>query len=114
MLDLYVEILKLTNDRNVEMLDRGKEFMDELTPEVVSKFFKSIVKDVRSCGSWGPFENEPEIQEHSLIEMIMAKGSNRLKGAINVSKHVLELSDKASKSWRWVASTETIHLKERV
>jgi hypothetical protein len=31
MLDLYVEILKLTNDRNVEMLDRGKEFMDELT-----------------------------------------------------------------------------------
>jgi hypothetical protein len=35
---LYVEILKLTNDRNVEMLDRGKEFMDELTPEVVSKF----------------------------------------------------------------------------
>jgi hypothetical protein len=38
MLDLYVEILKLTNDRNVEMLDRGKEFMDELTPEVVSKF----------------------------------------------------------------------------
>jgi hypothetical protein len=44
MLDLYVEILKLTNDRNVEMLDRGKEFMDELTPEVVSKFFKSIVK----------------------------------------------------------------------
>jgi hypothetical protein len=47
MLDLYVEILKLTNDRNVEMLDRGKEFMDELTPEVVSKFFKSIVKDVR-------------------------------------------------------------------
>jgi hypothetical protein len=50
--------------------------------------------------------------------MIMAKGSNRLKGAINVSgKHVLELkamSDKASKSLRWVASTETIHLKERV
>jgi hypothetical protein len=40
MLD-SVEILKL-NDRNVEMLDRGKEFMDELTPEVVSKFFKSI------------------------------------------------------------------------
>jgi hypothetical protein len=40
----------------------------------------------------GPFENEPEIQDygHSLIEMIMAKGSNRLKGAINVSgKHVL-------------------------
>jgi hypothetical protein len=37
MLDLYVK-LKLTNDRNVEMLDRGKEFMDELTPEVVSKF----------------------------------------------------------------------------
>jgi hypothetical protein len=25
MLDLYVEILKLTNDRNVKMLDRGKE-----------------------------------------------------------------------------------------
>jgi hypothetical protein len=49
--------------------------------------------------------------------MIMAKGSNRLKGAINVSgKHVLELkamSDKASKPWRWVASTETIHLKEK-
>jgi hypothetical protein len=49
------------------------------------------------------FENEPEIQDygHSLIK-IMAKGSNRLKGAINVSgKHVLELkamSDKASKS----------------
>jgi predicted RNA-binding protein associated with RNAse of E/G family len=42
MLDLYVEILKLTNEE-VEMLDRGKEFMDELT-EVVSKFFKSIVK----------------------------------------------------------------------
>jgi hypothetical protein len=40
MLDLYVEILKLTNDRNVEMLDRGKEFMDELS-EVVSKFFLS-------------------------------------------------------------------------
>jgi hypothetical protein len=37
------------------------------------------------------FENEPEIKiRHSLIEMIMAKGSNRLKGAINVSgKHVL-------------------------
>jgi hypothetical protein len=28
MLDLYVEILK-HKDRNVEMLDRGKEFMDE-------------------------------------------------------------------------------------
>jgi hypothetical protein len=39
--------IEATNDRNVEMLDRGKEFMDELTPEVVSKFFKSIVKDVR-------------------------------------------------------------------
>jgi hypothetical protein len=44
MLDLYVEILKLTNDRNVEMLDRGKEFMDELTLKL-SLFFKSIVKD---------------------------------------------------------------------
>jgi hypothetical protein len=70
------------------MLDRGKEFMDEL-PEVVSKFFKSIVKDVRKL--WflrALFENEPEIQDygHSLIEMIMAKGSNRLKGAINVWK----------------------------
>jgi hypothetical protein len=69
------------------------------------------VKDVRKVvvPEWGPLENEPEIQDygHSLIEMIMAKGSNRLKGAINVSgKHVLELkamSDKASKSWRWVA-----------
>jgi hypothetical protein len=30
MLDLYVEILKLTNDRNVEMLDRGKEFWTNL------------------------------------------------------------------------------------
>jgi hypothetical protein len=30
MLDLYVEILKLTQKRS-EMLDRGKEFMDELT-----------------------------------------------------------------------------------
>jgi hypothetical protein len=31
--------------------------------------------------SGGSFENEPEIQDygHSLIEMIMAKGSNRLK-----------------------------------
>jgi hypothetical protein len=94
--------------------------MDELTPEVVSKFFKSIVKDVRKVvvPEWDIAENEPEIQDygHSLIEMIMAKGSNRLKGAINVSgKHVLELkamSDKASKSWRWVASTETIHLKK--
>jgi hypothetical protein len=61
-------------------------------PEVVSKFFKSIVKDVRKVvvPEWGLFENEPEIQDygHSLIEMIMAKGSNRLKGAINVSgKH---------------------------
>jgi hypothetical protein len=33
------------------MLDRGKEFMDELISEVVSKFFKSIVKDVRKVGS---------------------------------------------------------------
>jgi hypothetical protein len=31
MLDLYVEIFEATNDRNVEMLDRGKEFADELT-----------------------------------------------------------------------------------
>jgi hypothetical protein len=51
----------------------------------------------------GVFENEPEIQDygHSLIEMIMAKGSNRLKGANVSGKHVLELkamSDKASKS----------------
>jgi hypothetical protein len=32
-----------------------KEFMDELTPEVVSKFFKSIVKDVRKVvvPEWG-------------------------------------------------------------
>jgi hypothetical protein len=66
----------------------------------------------------GPsFENEPEIQDygHSLIEMIMAKGSNRLKGAINVSgKHVLELkamSDKASKSLE-MGSFYTIHLKK--
>jgi hypothetical protein len=47
------------------------------------------VKDVRKVvvPEWGPLENEPEIQDygHSLIEMIMAKGSNRLKGAINVS-----------------------------
>jgi hypothetical protein len=30
--------------------------MDELTPEVVSKFFKSIVKDVRKVvvPEWGP------------------------------------------------------------
>jgi hypothetical protein len=36
----------------------------------------------------------------SLIEMIMAKGSNRLKGAINVSEnmYVKAMSDKASKS----------------
>jgi hypothetical protein len=38
MLDLYVEILKLTNDRNVEMLDRGKEFMDELTLKLSLSF----------------------------------------------------------------------------
>jgi hypothetical protein len=61
-------------------------------PEVVSKFFKSIVKDVRKVvvPEWGPLENEPEIQDygHSLIEMIMAKGSNRLKGAINVSENM--------------------------
>jgi hypothetical protein len=40
--------------------------------------------------SGGPLENEPEIQDygHSLIEMIMAKGSNRLKGAINVSENM--------------------------
>jgi hypothetical protein len=37
-LDLYVEILKLTNDRNVEMLDRGKEFMDELTLKLSLSF----------------------------------------------------------------------------
>jgi hypothetical protein len=74
------------------------------------------VKDVRKVVVPGPlFENEPEIQDYGVLS-IMAKGSNRLKGAINVSgKHVLELkamSDKASKPWRWVASTETIHLKE--
>jgi hypothetical protein len=50
------------------------------------------------------FENEPEIKIMGIVlsKMIMAKGSNRLKGAINVSgKHVLELkamSDKTSKS----------------
>jgi hypothetical protein len=36
---------------------------------------------------WGPsFENEPEIQDygHSLIEMIMAKGSNRLKRELSM------------------------------
>jgi hypothetical protein len=47
--------------------------------------------------------------------MIMAKGSNRLKGAINVSgKHVLELkamSDKAS-TLEMGSSTETILLKK--
>jgi hypothetical protein len=56
-------------------------------PEVVSKFFH-LSKDVRKVVVLsGLFENEPEIQDygHSLIEMIMAKGSNRLKGAINVS-----------------------------
>jgi hypothetical protein len=37
MLDLYVEILKLTNDRNVEMLDRGKVY-GRTYSEVVSKF----------------------------------------------------------------------------
>jgi hypothetical protein len=36
--------IEATNDRNVEMLDRGKEFMDELTLKL-SLFFKSIVKD---------------------------------------------------------------------
>jgi hypothetical protein len=43
---------------------------------------------------WGPsFENEPEIKIMGIVlsEMIMAKGSNRLKETINVSgKHVLE------------------------
>jgi hypothetical protein len=36
------------------------------------------------------FENEPEIQDygHSLIEMIMAKVSNRLKGYQCIRKHV--------------------------
>jgi hypothetical protein len=101
------------------MLDRGKEFMDELTPEVVSKFSNLSWKMLEKL--WflsGPsFENEPEIQDgHSLIEMIMAKGSRQR--AINVSgKHVLELRRWAIKRlnpWRWVASTETIHLKERV
>jgi hypothetical protein len=58
------------------------------------------VKDVRKVvvPEWGPLENEPEIQDYSLIEMIMAKGSNRLKGAINVSgKHVLELKAMSDK-----------------
>jgi hypothetical protein len=60
------------------MLDRGKEFMDELT-QVVSKF-SNLVKMLEKLWflSGGPlFENEPEIQDygHSLIEMIMAKGS---------------------------------------
>jgi hypothetical protein len=38
------------------MLDRGKEFMDELT--VVSKFFKSSMKMVRKVvvPEWGLFE----------------------------------------------------------
>jgi hypothetical protein len=62
------------------------------------------VKDVRKVvvPEWGPLLKmslKSKIMG-SLIEMIMAKGSNRLKGAINVSgKHVLELkamSDKAS------------------
>jgi hypothetical protein len=83
-----------------------KEFMDELT-QVVSKFFKSIVKDVRKVvvPEWGPslkMSLKSKIMGIVLSKMIMAKGSNRLKGAINVSgKHVLELkamSDKASKS----------------
>jgi hypothetical protein len=53
------------------------------------------VKDVRKLWFLSGalfFENEPEIQDygHSLIEMIYGQGSNRLKGAINVSgKHVL-------------------------
>jgi hypothetical protein len=55
MLDLYVEILKLTNDRNVEMLDRGKEFMDELTLKL-SLSFSNLSKDVRKVvvPEWGP------------------------------------------------------------
>jgi hypothetical protein len=78
------------------------------------------VKDVRKVVvlSGASFENEPEIQDygHSLIEMIIRfKQAERSHQCIR--KHVLELkamSDKASKSLRWVASTETIHLKERV
>jgi hypothetical protein len=67
----------------------------------------------------GPsFENEPEIQDygHSLIEMIMAKGSNRLKGAINVRKtcELKAMSDKASKSLEMGSFYRNDPFKERV
>jgi hypothetical protein len=49
------------------------------------------------------FENEPEIQDygHSLIEMIMAKGSNRQRSYQCIRKTCIgteAMSDKASKS----------------
>jgi hypothetical protein len=59
------------------MLDRGKEFMDELTLKLSLSFFKSIVKDVRKVVvlSGALFLKMSLNQDygHSLIEMIMAK-----------------------------------------
>jgi hypothetical protein len=41
----------------------------------------------------------PRVDSYNLIEMIMSKDQNRLKGAINVSgKHVLEMKAMSDKS----------------
>jgi hypothetical protein len=61
------------------MLDEVKSLWTNLLK--LSLSFQIYREDVRKLWflRWGPsFENEPEIQDygHSLIEMIMAKGSN--------------------------------------
>jgi hypothetical protein len=98
MLDLYKEIMLLTDDNNAAMVAEGKKLDDELTPEFVAKYFRSVSKDIRTAvvPEWDASMDSglPEEQDYgtNLIERIMARGSTRLLGALKVSgEHVMTM-----------------------
>lgn len=109
MISIYKEIMLLSTNRdNADIIESG-DVDDSFTPALVSKFFRELSKDIRKVHipEWSlDMSNEVEIYDSTddLIEMILSKGSDRLKGAIKASgEHVIDLKRISEKAEQLLA-----------
>lgn len=105
MRKLYNEIVLLSTDRdNKDLMDSGA-LQEAITPEMVAKYFRTLSKDITKA-SIPEFvindENgkpEPTESSQDLIDAILSRGSDTLKGAIKASgTHLIELKKLSEKA----------------
>jgi hypothetical protein len=105
MRKLYEEIVLLSTDRdNRDFMESG-QLEEAITPEMVAKYFRTLSKDITKATIPEFFINdedgkpEPTESSQSLIDAILSRGSDKLKGAIKASgTHLLELKQLSEKA----------------